>query len=433
MTTKRIAILGAGICGLALAHFLQKRFGTEVDITIFEAKDRIGGWLHSLTHEGAIFECGPRSLRETSNELVLLLNDVGLDREILYASSDAKKRYIVSNGQLEALPNSLAKLFCSKLGRKALLALLREPFGSRATSDDESVASFFCRRIGKGATDTFVSALCAGIYAASPEELSMRSCFGGLWDKEQNYGSIVKAALFSKSAPKIRSFSFRDGIESLPKRLKGSLQARIFLNKQVHKVHEKGHKVVVEADTLYEFDHLFSTITPGVFAKMLPDTDARKALLSIPTTSLVTVSIAFKEALGIPPGFGFLCPENEDSILLGMVFDSSIFPEQNGSFKTRASVMMGGTRCPDMISFSDEVVLAYVKEYLQKYLNVTKTPDYHIIMRAASAISRYPVGHHRTVTELSEQKGPITLLGSGLHGVSVGESVTSAYNAAQQF
>lgn len=429
--TKKIAILGAGICGLALAHFLQKRFGQEVDCTIFEAKERVGGWLHTTSHNGALFECGPRSLRETSCELGLLIRDIGLDKEVVFASSDAKKRYIVVDGRLEALPDGLARLFCSKIGRKALLALIREPFGARSTSDDESVASFFYRRIGKNATDTFVSALCAGIYASCPEELSMRSCFGTLWDKEQQYGSLIKAGLFSKSAPKIDSFSFRDGIGVLPTTLAKDLQATLLLNKQVQSVAECGNKVVVEADGFYEFDHLYSTITPSTFAKMLPNDDPYKPLLAIPTTSLVTVSVAFKEELEIPAGFGFLCPRAEDALLLGIVFDSRLFPGQNGGYKTRLSIMLGGTRCPDMVSYSDDVVLAYVKECLQKYLQVSETPDHHIIMRAHGAISRYPVGHHRTVSVLQKEQRRITLLGSGLYGVSVGDSVTSAYNIAQ--
>ena len=430
MTTKKIAILGAGICGLALAYFLQKRYGQDVDCTIFEAKDRVGGWLHTTTHNGALFECGPRSLRQTSQELSLLLDDLGLSTDTILASSEAKKRYIVSDGRLEALPDGFLKIFGTKIGRKILYALIREPFASKAASDDESVASFFTRRIGASATDTFVSALCAGIYASCPEELSMRSCFSGLWEQEQQYGSLVKAGLFSAKKPKIESFSLRNGIGSLPITLANALKATIHLNQRVHSVREEAEKVIVEADKTYEFDHRYSTITPNTFAKMLPSDDPLVELLLISTTSLVTVSVAYTASLAIPSGFGFLCPKSEDAILLGMVFDSSLFPEQNGNYQTRLSIMMGGTRCPELAGFSDEVLLAYAKEFMQKYLRVALAPDYHIICRAEDAICRYPVGHYRTVSLLQQQKRPITLLGSGLYGVSVGDSVTSAYNIA---
>ena len=423
---KKIAILGAGVCGLALAYFLQKRFASCVDITIFEAKDRPGGWLHTITHNGALFECGPRSLRSTTSELFSLLDELELTNEVIYASNAATKRYIVSDGKLEALPTSVMSLFSTKLGRQLLYAAIKEPFFNKGVSDDESVERFFLRRIGKHATDTFISALAAGIYAASPAELSMRSCFQTFWEQEKQYGSLVKAFLFSEKKDPIRSFSFRGGMGTLPRRLQDALTATIYYNKEVKRVQEFENKVVVEVDMVYEFDHVYSTITPNSLAAMLSADDPLKPLLSIPSTSLVTVSCAFRDPLNIPSGFGFLCPENEDPALLGMVFDSEIFPEQNGGYLTRLSVMMGGTRCPDMVLFSDDVLLAYVKKYLKKYLQSDKPLDHYIIMRAPSAISRYPVGHHRTVSTLDAQNRRITLLGSGLYGVSVGDSITSA-------
>ncbi len=427
---KKVAILGGGICGLALAYYLQKH---SCDITIFEAQDRLGGWLRTHSHEGALFECGPRTLRETSNELFQLIQELGLDSQMLITADDAKKRYIVHEGRLEAIPHSLSSLLFSKLGRKLLYCLVKEPFSQKSSDDDESVYSFFHRRIGKEGADTFLSALCAGIYGSSPHLLSMRSCFASLWEDEQKYGSLVKASFFSKKQKKARSFTFKEGIEVLPKRLLQKIKATIFVNKEVRLVKPAGSKVLVEADTIYEFDHLFSTITPAVFARMLPDSSSIKPLLEIPTTSLVTISVAYKEAVAIPPAFGFLCPEHEDSMLLGIVFDSSLFPEQNGPYATRLSLMMGGSRCKELVAFSDEVLTALMQASLQKYLNITKAPDYQHITRAPNAISRYPVGHYRTVRELHANGGPITLLGSGLYGVSVGDSVTSAYNVAHQY
>ncbi len=428
--TSKVAILGAGICGLALAYYLQKRFGKSLDITIFEAKERVGGWLKTNSVEGAIFECGPRTLRETSCELFQLIQELGLEEEIEVTSTDAKMRYIVHHGKLEPLPYSLASLFGTTLGRRLLMALFKEPFSSKCQGDDESVQSFFSRRIGKRAASIFVDALSAGIYAASPKSLSMRSCFSTFWEKEQQHGSLVKAALFSKKSHPIRSFTFKEGIESLPKRLQKALQVNILLNQRVSLIQEKGGKVLVDDQ---EFDHLFSTISPGQFSKMLPEAHFMKPLLEIPATSVVTVSVAYKRALDIPPAFGFLCPEHEDSLLLGIVFDSSLFPQQNGPYATRLSLMFGGTRCPELVAYSDEVVFTLCQERLQKYLGISQIPDYQNIMRAPNAICRYPVGHWRTVEQLQKSNGPITLLGSGLYGVSVGDSVTSAYKTANSF
>ncbi|MCE5295024.1 MAG: protoporphyrinogen oxidase [Chlamydiales bacterium] len=430
--TKKIAIIGAGICGLALAHFIQK-FNPQIECTIFEAQDKVGGWLQTKQHNGAIFECGPRSLRQTSIYITELLQDLGLDKEVLMASKKAKRRFLAQSGHLESLPTGLGALFTTKLGRKVLFAIVQEAFSAKGESDDETVQSFFERRIGKGATDTFISALCAGIYASCPEELSMRSCFPELWQKEQDYGSLIKAKMFGRNKkPKIQTFTLKKGIGSLPEALAKQLKGSLYLNTKVISVQEGADTVHIVADKEYEFDHVYSTIAPESIAKMLPDTDELKPFLAIPATSVVTVSLAFTTQYNLPAGFGFLCPRYEDGVLLGIVFDSEVFPQQNGIYKTRLSVMLGGTRCPDMIAYSDDVVMAYVKTSLHKYLHIDEPSDYHIITRAEGAISRYPVGHYRTINAFMQDNRRLTILGGGLNGVGVGDAVTAAYCAAKK-
>lgn len=65
-----IAILGGGISGLSTAWYLSKAAPATVSITLIEAANRTGGWLHSdrvqdpRHDDGSILlERGPRSLR----------------------------------------------------------------------------------------------------------------------------------------------------------------------------------------------------------------------------------------------------------------------------------------------------------------------------------------------------------------------------------
>lgn len=65
-----VAVLGGGITGLAAAYYLTKELPTA-KITVYEASDRLGGWLSSKrvpVKDGSIlFEAGPRTLRPSSN------------------------------------------------------------------------------------------------------------------------------------------------------------------------------------------------------------------------------------------------------------------------------------------------------------------------------------------------------------------------------
>lgn len=65
-----IAILGGGITGIAAAYYLTQRM-PRAKITIYEAKDRLGGWLSSkrvpVKNGSVVFEAGPRTLRPHNN------------------------------------------------------------------------------------------------------------------------------------------------------------------------------------------------------------------------------------------------------------------------------------------------------------------------------------------------------------------------------
>ncbi len=65
-----VAILGGGITGLACAYYITKEL-PNVNVTIYEASDRLGGWLSSkrvpVKDGNVLFEAGPRTLRPSSN------------------------------------------------------------------------------------------------------------------------------------------------------------------------------------------------------------------------------------------------------------------------------------------------------------------------------------------------------------------------------
>jgi oxygen-dependent protoporphyrinogen oxidase len=60
---QRVAVLGGGISGLSAAWNLARRT-PPVEVTVYEAAPRLGGWMETTrTASGGFFELGPRSLR----------------------------------------------------------------------------------------------------------------------------------------------------------------------------------------------------------------------------------------------------------------------------------------------------------------------------------------------------------------------------------
>ena len=63
---KHIAILGGGITGLSAAYYITREL-PRAKVTIYEAADRLGGWLQSrsvnIGNGNIVLESGPRTLR----------------------------------------------------------------------------------------------------------------------------------------------------------------------------------------------------------------------------------------------------------------------------------------------------------------------------------------------------------------------------------
>lgn len=76
----RIAIIGGGITGLTAAHYITREM-PHAKVTIYEAGNRVGGWLQSeyVDVEGGkiLLEKGPRTLRPNTEAALVTLDMVG--------------------------------------------------------------------------------------------------------------------------------------------------------------------------------------------------------------------------------------------------------------------------------------------------------------------------------------------------------------------
>ena len=196
---RTVAVLGAGITGLAAAH----RLGTLGHaVTVFEAAPRAGGSIQTELADGWLIEAGPNSFQPTQPEVQALLTELGLDAEVVAASPAAKNRFLVRDGRVIAAPLSPPALFGSPLfSFGAKLRVLRELFAPRRTRpEDVSVAQFVRDHFGAELLDYAVQPLIGGIYAGDPERLSARHAFPSLWEMEQAHGSIIRGQIAAAKA-----------------------------------------------------------------------------------------------------------------------------------------------------------------------------------------------------------------------------------------
>lgn len=431
MKKTRIIILGAGVSGLSLGYFLSK---TNAEITILEKSSRAGGWLDTCNSSGYAFELGPRSFKVSrSPALLQLCAELGLEDDIVLCSSKRLDRYIWMRGKLHRMPTNPFSMLFSPLTRKAMLAMLKEWSVSPSLLHDETIADFVQRRFNEETARYLFNPLTVGIYAGDIGQLSVRSCFPKLKEWEDRYGSITKGFFLSKFHKSPKSalnpssfFTFRGGVETLVKALN---HCPIHLNQEVKKLTftADGARVVTH-DHTYEADLVYSALPAHALASLLPN-ELASPLSEVKSGDLTVVSLGYKGDILPIKGYGYLVPTYENEDVLGVVFDSALFPGQ--SDETRLTAMIKGT------TKSDEHSAQVAVRDLKRHLNLHAIPDQIHVKRAERAIPHFTVGHQRRMEEWEKNVAAtfprLRLVGNYLGGVSVNDCIAKAFAIASDF
>lgn len=452
---KHVVILGAGISGLSLAWFLKKRFA-ELKITIIEKTSTAGGWIQTINHDGFLFEKGPRSIRSkgVAQKTLELIEELSLQDQVIAASPVAKTRYLWSHGKLRSLPQGLFSFFTSSTTRHLVKAFLQEPFVAKGNENDESIASFISRRLGKQVADELIDPVVSGIFAGDIDRLSMRACFPNMHSWEKQHGSIVKGAIFGgkkesainpspfvKQMDKVPIFSFLGGVQTLTDGLASQLTSHILFSTKVKSLSKlsSGVEIATEDGKKIQADHLFSTVPAHFLGRYLEDIDGELSALlrQIEATTVAAVHLGYRHSVLKEKGFGYLIPSREKEKILGVVFDSSVFPQQSSSpDETRLTVMIGGAH-ENIESIVEEELEERAIQGVRKHLNIQVDPDVVLTTVAKQAIPQYHVGHLerlRKIKELLGKKHPwLTIIGNFFEGVSVNECIMKGHQVAKSY
>lgn len=433
-SSRRYIVLGAGITGLSLGWFLKKVAKKNDEIKIFEKASRPGGWIQSLYKEDFLFELGPHSCRAAAATAAWnLIEEVGLAPKILLPSPEAKKRFVLYKGALKPLPSTIKEACFSPFTPMLLKGLWHDFFASPSPKTEETVFDFFSSHLGGKVAKTLVDALVLGIYAGDPTKLSAAACFPNLWELDQKYGSLIKGFFKEKKKrcegkkAETPFFTFAEGLELLPATLADRLPQELTMQAEVVKISFGKEAVAVTLATgdVYEADHLFSTLPAHVLANLLAPqlATAAASLAALPTASVASISLGWNHSF-LPKGFGYLVPAEEKEPILGAIFSSKVFPQQNrrgSAQQTRVTVMVGGVRNPSVMTLSDQELNSLVHETLARHLHIEKKADVSHIFRAIKAIPQYEVGYLDMMKGIKdfltkESNGRITLLGPSFGG-----------------
>lgn len=429
-----VAVLGAGLTGLAAARHLALS-GRKV--MVFDGGEVAGGVMRSERHsDGWLIEAGPNSMQETP-EVAELIRELGLEGVRQAASPAAKNRYIVRGGKLKALPFSPPAFLKSDVfSLRTKLRLVQEVFRRRSPRlRDLPLADFFREHFGQELLDYALDPFVSGIYAGDAAKLSARHSFPTLWKAEQEHGSLIRGQIAAARAKRRKGestapptiISFAEGLATLPKAIAANLPAgTLQLGKAVRRLVPAPDGWIVDAAPDERFAKVLVALPGPALARLeLGVPGAQTSLASIdhlehpPVTSLF---LGFRREDVTHPldGFGLLLPSIEKRPLLGILFNSTLFPGRAPAGHVGLTVMLGGARHADMARHPIEYQLPIVQRELASLLGVRGEPVFVRRTHWPRAIPQYQLQHdvHLEVIAAAEKRLP------GLHiGGSVRDGI----------
>jgi oxygen-dependent protoporphyrinogen oxidase len=444
--TLRIAVVGAGISGLSTHWFLERearRQGLDVQVETWDPKPQPGGNIRTESRDGWRCEEAAESILNSRSETRELALELGLGERIVQASPLARKRFLLWKGRLRAMgPGSVFGGFPTW---PAKLAALKEPLVGRGP-EDESVADFGRRRLGTGLFEQVMDPMVTGIYAASPERLSVRSAFPRIKNMEALHGSLFRGMLAARKArsgvpadrrPGSGSYSFLGGMTDLVQALSSGISGPLRRGEPVRSMERSGSLWILRGrERSGKFDHVVLAVPSHQLSGIegLP-VEIRQDLTSVPYNPVAVVGLGFRRDRVAHPldGFGFLVPRSENRRILGTLFSSSLWPHAAPEGHVLVRSMVGGGRQPELAGLSASALTDMVRSELADILGAEGEPEFVHVRAYAQGIPEYPVGHHDTIRRLRAR-----MEGSGLHiagnawdGIGLNDCVAAALPRAR--
>lgn len=368
----RIGIIGGGITGLSLAHYLQEH---GVSCHVFESKSNPGGVIQSETKNKRVIENGPQRMRLTES-IQELVSTLGI-RDELIVGDDSLPLFIYQNGKLRRVPSSFTEFLTSDiLSWRGKLRLFAEPL-TKPGEPDESARSLFERKFGTEAYEHIIEPLFGGIFGSDPSVMPAQHALSGMLAFEEREGGLLIPGLkriVTKERPP--PATFESGMQRLPNALADRYRSSISLGTPVQSVTniEGGYRIRTKRQDRDVKEVIFTTpayVTASLLEESDPDSAERLGALNY--NALVIVHVHATTDL---TGYGYQVSRKAGFTTLGVSWNASLF-DRDGIY----TCFLGGMATPDVIEWSDaKIGETAVSEFRQvtgaeaEVVNITRLP-----------------------------------------------------------
>ncbi len=461
-----VVIIGGGITGLAAAYTLHEAAaknpstGIALTCSLVEGSERLGGKILTDHFDGFVIEGGPESFLAQKPWGIELCERLGLANSLIGTNPEHRKTFVWLRGRLHKLPEGLVMGIPAKLGPFLRTTLLSWPGKLRLAAElfipsnprpgDESLGTFFRRRLGREAVDHIVEPLLTGIYTGDADRLSILATFPRFRKMEQEHGSLLKALWHAKRQSRkadnagVISTPFvtlREGLGHLVHTLESNLKGITVLTgmyvREIGRQDEPRYDVVTNARSIAADAVIVTTPAYDAAGLLTPlDPLLGEHLRGIVYAGSVTISLGFRK-LDLRhdlDGYGFVVPRVEHRELTASTWTSSKWDHRAPQDSVLLRCYLGGIGRERVLERTDQELIELARDELRLMLGIDQAPMLARVYRWPRAMPQYQVGHLDRLAAITERLARLPgvfLAGAGYRGVGIPDCIHDGIAAAE--
>ncbi|HEX2782171.1 MAG TPA: protoporphyrinogen oxidase [Ilumatobacteraceae bacterium] len=438
--SRRIAVIGGGITGLAAAHAVVS---DGAQVVLFETRSTVGGVIRTTPFAGhpAIDE-GADAFLARVPWAVDLARAVSLGDTL---TSPAAGRaavwwnglHDIPEGLLLGLPTDVFALARSPLlSPRGKLRAATEVLRPRSNSDVDSIGSYVRSRFGDEVHERLVDPLVGSIYAADTDDFSL-AAIPQLAELAAHSRSVLLARRRSSAPPSGPVFyAPAAGMGALVEAIAATVIAaggELRCDRTIGELAADGERWRVDGE---QFDGVVLACPARAAAALLLGFEASIAstLAAIPTAGVALLTLALPaepwpaRLRGLS---GYLVPKPQQRLVTAVSFGSQKWAHWASPDHVVLRVSLGRDGLP-ALHLSDGDLLAAARAELETHLGVKSDPTAVRVSRWPDSFPQYRP-HHGAAIAATERLLPrgIALAGASYHGIGIPACIRSAQQAAR--
>jgi protoporphyrinogen/coproporphyrinogen III oxidase len=464
---RKIAVIGGGISGLAAAWTAAQH--PNINVTLFEASDRVGGVLETIHDQGYLIERSADNFATLIPSAFEFCRDIGYESQLIRPRTEGRRAFVLNRGRILPIPLGFSLMQPTRLDSMLMTKTLSwagkvrvaKEYWTPARSDieDESLESFVTRRLGREAFENLVEPIVSGIFTADPSTLSMAATMPQFLEMERKHGGLIRGYLRGRGnqtqAQSVASrasgarydqfYAPAKGMSDLLQHIVRALPADcIQLNQTVESLQAQSiegmHRWRIKlSNSVQNFDGVIVALPTVHASNLLHDSApvASQLIGSIryASSAVVVLVVNKSEIKGRIDGFGLIVPRKEHRKTLAISYSSNKYPGRVPDDQFLLRIFLGGALAPDLVDESDEKLIKLAESELREILGWTGTKArWQAVVRWKNAMPQYLVGHLKLIKQIEESINSLTNLeicGAGYRGVGIPQCVRDGRRAAE--